>query len=63
MTSALKRYASRGVISTRDESDTVAVQAHLSLLRVLEARDDGNRLLPALLSVRILWKNIHTQAR
>ena len=52
----------RGVISTSHEADIDAVHDHLSLLRGLEAGDDGHRLLPALLSVRFLWKNPLAQA-
>jgi hypothetical protein len=52
----------RRVISIRYECDIVAVHDHLSLLRFLEAGDDGHGLLPAFLPVRFMRKNAHAQA-
>ena len=51
-----------GVISTNHEFDIAAVHDHLSLLRFLEAGDDGHGLLPAFLPVRFMRKNAHAQA-
>lgn len=59
---SLSHMPPRRVISTRHEPVTVAVHHHMSRLRVLEAGDDGHRLLPAILSVRFMWKNAHAQA-
>ena len=50
------------VISTNHEFDIAAVHDHLSLLRFLEAGDDGHGLLLAFLRVRFMWKNAHAQA-
>jgi hypothetical protein len=62
--STLKPFTRKGeVISTNHEPNLVAVHDHLSLLRVHEAGDNAHGLLPALLSLRWLWKNAHPQAR
>lgn len=50
------------VISISYEIDIIALHDHMSLVWILEAGDDGDRLLPAFLPVRFMSKNTHALA-